>query len=131
MESTHPRAIRAQDLHAWLKDDRPDPLLVDVREAAELEMALFPAEVLHWPLSRSDAWMETVPQLMANNRPVVVICHAGVRSLHLGLWLLQQMPELEVWNLEGGIDAWTTFWHYFWQEIFRINNVVHIPRNKF
>ena len=38
---------------------------------------------------------------------MVVICHAGVRSLHLGLWLLQQMPELEVWNLEGGIDAWS------------------------
>ena len=107
MESTHPRPIQARDLHAWLQDDRPDPLLVDVREDAELELARFSAEVQHWPLSRSDAWLESVPQQLANDRPVVVICHAGVRSLHLGLWLLQQMPELEVWNLEGGIDAWS------------------------
>ena len=61
MESTHPRPIQARDLHAWLQDDRPDPLLVDVREDAELELARFPAEVQHWPLSRSDAWLESVP----------------------------------------------------------------------
>ena len=107
MEPLHPRPIQARDLQSWLQDDRPDPLLVDVREDAELDLARFPAKVLHWPLSRSDVWLESVPQQMADGRPVVVICHAGVRSLHLGLWLLQQMPELEVWNLEGGIDAWS------------------------
>ena len=36
-----------------------------------------------------------------------MICHAGVRSLHFGLWLLEQRQTLEVWNLEGGIDAWS------------------------
>jgi rhodanese-related sulfurtransferase len=107
MEPLHPRPIQARDLQSWLQDDRPDPLLVDVREDAELDLARFPAKVLHWPLSRSDVWLESVPQQMADGRPVVVICHAGVRSHHLGLWLLQQMPELEVWNLEGGIDAWS------------------------
>ena len=107
MEQIHPRPIQAQDLHTWLQDERPDPLLVDVREYAELELARFPAEVLHWPLSRSDVWLESVPQTMSDGRPVVVICHAGVRSIHLGLWLLQQMPDLEVWNLVGGIDAWS------------------------
>ena len=39
--------------------------------------------------------------------PVVVICHAGVRSWQFGCWLLQQRPDLTVWNLEGGIDAWS------------------------
>jgi rhodanese-related sulfurtransferase len=38
----------------------------------------------------------------------VVLCHAGVRSHHFGLWLLDQGWGLEVWNLEGGIDAWST-----------------------
>ena len=39
--------------------------------------------------------------------PVVVLCHAGVRSQHFGLWLLEQKTHGEVWNLEGGIDAWS------------------------
>ena len=105
--SAHPTTDSGPGSAVLAQDDRPDPLLVDVREDAELDLARFPADVLHWPLSRSDAWLESVPQQMADGRPVVVICHAGVRSLHLGLWLLQQMPELEVWNLEGGIDAWS------------------------
>jgi rhodanese-related sulfurtransferase len=37
----------------------------------------------------------------------VVLCHAGIRSLHFGLWLLEQNPNRDVWNLEGGIDAWS------------------------
>ena len=38
---------------------------------------------------------------------MVVVCHAGVRSHHFGLWLLEQPWNLEVWNLDGGIDAWS------------------------
>ena len=41
MEPIHPRPIQARDLHAWLQNNRPDPLLVDVREDAELELARF------------------------------------------------------------------------------------------
>ena len=107
MDALHPRPIQAQDLQIWLQEDRANPLLVDVREDGELELARFPAAVLPLPLSQSEAWLSTLPQQFTPERPVVVLCHAGVRSLHFGLWLLQQMPALEVWNLEGGIDAWS------------------------
>ena len=51
MNPLHPRPIRAPELQNWLQGDRPDPLLVDVREDGELELAPFPAPVLHLPLS--------------------------------------------------------------------------------
>ena len=107
MNPLHPRPIRATELQNWLQGDRPDPLLVDVREDGELELAPFPAPVLHLPLSRSDAWLPNLQGQISDDRPVVVICHAGVRSLHFGLWLLEQRQTLEVWNLEGGIDSWS------------------------
>ena len=107
MNRVQPESIRAPELQSWLQDDRVDPLLVDVREDQELDIAPFPAPVLHLPLSRSDAWMADLDQQLPTDRPVVVLCHAGVRSLHFGLWLLEQRPSQEVWNLVGGIDAWS------------------------
>ena len=107
MNRVQPESIRAPELQSWLQDDRVDPLLVDVREDQELDMAPFPAPVLHLPLSRSDAWLADLDQQLPTDRPVVVLCHAGVRSLHFGLWLLEQRPSQEVWNLVGGIDAWS------------------------
>ena len=107
MNRVQPGSIRAPELQSWLQDDRVDPLLVDVREDQELDMAPFPAPVLHLPLSRSDAWLADLDQRLPTDRPVVVLCHAGVRSLHFGLWLLEQRPSQEVWNLVGGIDAWS------------------------
>ena len=107
MNRVQPGSIRAPELQSRLQDDRVDPLLVDVREDQELNMAPFPAPVLHLPLSRSDAWLADLDQRLPADRPVVVLCHAGVRSLHFGLWLLEQRPSQEVWNLVGGIDAWS------------------------
>ena len=107
MNGPHPRSINAPELQEWLLDERIDPLIVDVREDRELEIAPFPAPVLHLPLSRSEAWLQDLGQQLPEGRSVVVVCHAGVRSLHFGLWLLEQRQSLEVWNLEGGIEAWS------------------------
>lgn len=107
MNGPHPRSITAPELQEWLLDERIDPLLVDVREDRELEIAPFPATVLHLPLSRSEAWLKDLGRQLPDGRSVVVLCHAGVRSLHFGLWLLEQRQSLEVWNLEGGIEAWS------------------------
>ena len=107
MNQPTPTPISAKDLHCWLTDSPSLPICVDVREDQELELAPFPADVLHLPLSRSSDWMETLPQLLPNDRPVVVICHAGIRSWNFGTWLLEQEIGYQVWNLEGGIDAWS------------------------
>jgi len=41
------------------------------------------------------------------DRPVAVLCHAGVRSWNFACWLIEQHGYEQVWNLEGGIDAWS------------------------
>ncbi|MAR07226.1 MAG: sulfurtransferase [Cyanobium sp. NAT70] len=107
MQTFHPRSITALKLQQWLQVDEVKPQLIDVREEQELELARFPSEVIHLPLSCSNVWLHSIRDQLRTDRPVVVICHAGVRSLHFGLWLLEQNWELEVWNLEGGIDAWS------------------------
>lgn len=81
--------------------------LVDVREDEELALARLPLAVLHLPLSRSSAWIEQLDTLLDPTRPVAVLCHAGVRSWHFGCWLMQQKGFPQVWNLQGGIDAWS------------------------
>ena len=107
MANLHPRPITAAALQQWLDSGNNPPQLVDVREDSELAIAPFPGEVVHLPLSRSGEWVDTVASRLPADRPVVVLCHAGVRSQHFGLWLLEQKRHGEVWNLEGGIDAWS------------------------
>ena len=106
-QSQQPKPIQASELQEWLHSERPSPQLVDVREEAELAIAVFPSAVLHRPLSQSKAWLAMLEADLNPNQAVVVVCHAGLRSYHFGLWLLDQPWGLEVWNLEGGIDAWS------------------------
>jgi rhodanese-related sulfurtransferase len=101
-----PETIRPQDLATRLAAGEPIQL-VDVREDAELEMARLPQPVLHLPLSRSAEWMADLPQRLERDRPVAVLCHAGVRSWHFGCWLIEQHAYPQVWNVQGGIDAWS------------------------
>jgi rhodanese-related sulfurtransferase len=81
--------------------------VVDVREDRELELASLPYPVLHLPLSRSAEWVGRLSALLDREKPVVVICHAGVRSWQFGCWLMQEQAYPEVWNAEGGIEAWS------------------------
>jgi rhodanese-related sulfurtransferase len=101
-----PGSITARELAARLQAG--DPLqLVDVREEGELALARLPHPVEHLPLSRSAEWMEEVAIRLDRDRPVVVLCHAGVRSWQFACWLLATQGFGTVWNLEGGIDAWS------------------------
>lgn len=101
-----PRSITALELAARLQAG--DALqLVDVREAEELALARLPHPVEHLPLSRAREWMEQVGERLDRDRPVVVLCHAGVRSWRFACWLLAEQGYQEVWNLEGGMDAWS------------------------
>jgi rhodanese-related sulfurtransferase len=81
--------------------------LVDVREDQELTWARLPHPVLHLPLSRSQEWLADLEQRLERDRPVAVLCHAGVRSWQFACWLIEQQGYGEVWNLQGGIDAWS------------------------
>ncbi|MEY3749833.1 MAG: hypothetical protein RLZZ631_102 [Cyanobacteriota bacterium] len=101
-----PTPISARQLQQRLEAGEPLQL-VDVREAMELEMARLQAPVIHLPLSESERWIGALRELLDPEREVVVLCHAGVRSWQFGCWLMEAQGFPMVWNLQGGIDAWS------------------------
>ena len=107
MTEKAPSNISPLDLLHWLKGDSKKPLLIDVREESELAIASFSEEVLHCPLSLASTWISTLPQKFSSHQSVVIICHSGIRSWNFGVWLINQGCVDDVWNLEGGIDAWS------------------------
>ncbi|MBM5825005.1 MAG: sulfurtransferase [Cyanobacteria bacterium M_surface_10_m2_119] len=101
-----PQQISAVELQRRLLAGEPLQL-VDVREPEELERARLAHPVLHLPLSQSAAWLASLEQQLDRDRPVVVLCHAGIRSWQFGCWLMEQQGYGAVWNLRGGIEAWS------------------------
>lgn len=78
------------------------PKFIDVREPVEYEIArVEKAELL--PLSRFDEWINTLEP----EDEIVVMCHHGIRSANVCMYLVQNGFE-NVSNLEGGIDLWST-----------------------
>jgi rhodanese-related sulfurtransferase len=101
-----PTPIQPQELQRRLAEGEPIQL-VDVREDAELELARLSHPVLHLPLSRSQEWVPDLDQHLDRDRPIAVVCHAGIRSWQFGAWLIEQQGYGQVWNVQGGIDAWS------------------------
>ena len=101
-----PKPISARQLQQRLEADEPLQV-VDVREAMELELAQLNLPVIHLPLSESERWIDSLSEVLDPQRDVVVLCHAGVRSWQFGCWLIEAQGFSQVWNLQGGIDAWS------------------------
>jgi rhodanese-related sulfurtransferase len=79
-----------------------DVVLLDVREHDELALASVDG-ALHIP-------MRDIPARIANldsGKPLVVMCHSGGRSRRVAEFL-KQNGFSNVFNLTGGIDAWST-----------------------
>lgn len=95
------KQILSRQLSQWLADaQRPQPVLLDVREAAEFEHCHIPGSV-HIP-------MHTVPMRLAELDPaseIVVICHHGGRSAQVA-YFLEGRDFFSVFNLAGGVEAW-------------------------
>jgi rhodanese-related sulfurtransferase len=79
-----------------------DVVLLDVREPAELELARL-AAARHIPMREIPARLEELPR----DVPLVVMCHSGGRSLRVAEYL-RTTGFTQVFNLRGGIDAWST-----------------------
>lgn len=74
--------------------------LIDVREPWEHALCALPGAML--------VPMQALPQRLTELDPArttVVLCHHGVRSYQVALWLERQ-GFTDVANLSGGIDAW-------------------------
>jgi len=72
-----------------------------VREHEELAIAALPG-ALHIPMREIPGCLEQLNR----DRPIVVMCHSGVRSRHVATFLLANNFK-HVFNLAGGIDAWS------------------------
>jgi molybdopterin/thiamine biosynthesis adenylyltransferase/rhodanese-related sulfurtransferase len=84
------------------KMDAREPLtLIDVRESWEYEIAQIAGSKLI-PLGELGDRLTEVPR----EGIIVVHCHSGVRS-EQGARLLQEAGFANVYNLEGGIEAWS------------------------
>jgi adenylyltransferase/sulfurtransferase len=75
--------------------------LIDVREPFEYEIARIDGSKLI-PLGEITERLDELER----ERPIVVHCHSGMRSAQ-AVRLLQQRGFTKVYNLEGGIDAWS------------------------
>jgi rhodanese-related sulfurtransferase len=83
--------------------DSPEPpVLLDVREPVELQMARIEG-ALHMPMGEVPM---RANQELDPDAHIVVVCHHGVRSLNVTHWLRQQGFE-KVQSMRGGIDRWS------------------------
>lgn len=101
------RQLRVQDLGDFVaRHASQQPVLLDVREPWELATArldLAGATLQAIPMGQ-------LPQRLAEldpARPILALCHHGMRSLQC-VAFLQRQGYAHVYNVQGGIDAWTT-----------------------
>ncbi len=95
------KTIRPRELSDWLQQpDKPAPQLLDVREPWELEKCRLD-HVIAIPLGQiTTRHGELDPQ-----RPLVCICHHGMRSQQAAVWL-ERNGFNDVHNLSGGVAGW-------------------------
>jgi len=95
-------AVTVSELALALKSAAP-PVLLDVREPVELQIASLPGAVAI-PLRQIPA--RALAELNPSDN-IVVFCHHGGRSAQATAWLRQNGFAQAV-NLSGGIDAWAS-----------------------
>ncbi len=107
-------AAEVRELLPWdldrLQRNEPRLLVLDVRERSEFEQAHIKGS-LNVPRGILEAaceydYAETEPELVtARNRPVVVVCRSGNRSVFAAL-VMQQLGYEDVASLKLGIKGW-------------------------
>ena len=89
------------ELARWRVDpSREPPFVLDVREPWEISKCrLEPSHAV--PMSSLPLALDALPR----DRPIVLLCHHGVRSMHAAAWLARN-GFTQLHNLRGGIAAW-------------------------
>jgi rhodanese-related sulfurtransferase len=85
-------------LAAYLETSKPQ--LIDVREPWEFEICHLENSI-NIPMGQIPQHLSTFSAAPES----VVICHHGVRSMHV-IQYLQQQGISNLINLDGGVDAW-------------------------
>ena len=92
--------MSVQELRDHLRGEEK-PTVLDVREPDEIALAPFEGAIR--------VPMGEVPERIEELDPeaqTVVLCHHGIRSLRVSLYLEQRGFD-NIFNLTGGIDAWS------------------------
>lgn len=95
-----PQKISVQELADRLAAGE-DIFLLDVRERPEYDLCHLDGAVLI-PVGMIPNNRKRIP----TDRPVVVYCHHGIRSANVIQYLYAQGGLTNLYNLDGGIDAW-------------------------
>ena len=93
------KSIDAREAKAWL--DNNEAIVVDVREPSEYNEIHIAGSTL---IPIGTICTAKLPAL--NNKKLIVHCKLGKRGGMACEKLLEENPDLEVYNLEGGITAW-------------------------
>ena len=91
--------IDPDTLKSWL--EKGETLLIDVRERDEYNQVRIPLAI-NMPLSEFDP--DDVPQ--TEGKTIVFQCHSGKRSERACSFFLEDFPDYNAFNLDGGIQAW-------------------------
>jgi rhodanese-related sulfurtransferase len=85
------------------------PLLLDVREPWEFALAAIHVDgwrTLHMPMNEVPDRLAELEDARTRAQPVVCICHHGMRSAQV-VAFLERQGFAAVYNLAGGVDAWS------------------------
>ncbi len=93
------KSANCQELKSWLENQQA--ILIDVREGTENKVARIKEATL---ISLGEIHFLLLPEL--SDKKLVIHCKSGKRSFAACQKLLAQNPNLNIYNLEGGIEAW-------------------------
>ena len=88
------------EVKVMLDESSSSIMLLDVREKWEFDLCHIPKSI-HMPIAEV---ILRISELEKTN-PIIIICHNGRRSLHIGLELIEKGFD-NVINLKGGVDQW-------------------------
>tara|TARA_B100000963_G_scaffold292278_1_gene262525 strand:+ start:1810 stop:2160 length:351 start_codon:yes stop_codon:yes gene_type:complete len=102
-----PNSLTVYDLNSWLNSQNENPIIIDVREVQEIDIASLPFVDIYIPISKVS--FEYVSSIISKhlNKKFVILCHRGIRSYNFAQWLIENELVKEVWNLKEGIDGWS------------------------
>ncbi|HVP62722.1 MAG TPA: rhodanese-like domain-containing protein [Myxococcaceae bacterium] len=96
------REVSARELARALEGPEAErPVIVDVRTPEEVRVASIRGS-LHVPMHELPARLDELRELAG--RPLVVLCHQGVRSYHAAAFL--ESVGISAASLRGGIEGW-------------------------
>ena len=93
------RQISVEEARDLLEGEAP-PQLLDCRQPFEVDLCRLPGAVFIPLMEIAERLDELDP-----SRPVIVYCHAGVRSIN-GAMLLEERGFVAM-SMRGGIEAWS------------------------